>query len=151
MTLGRGVGERVVGAARAAEPVIRLRNRLDGHSCTVMQTLVEHLVLADAGWFDRVLSPAHRIYAHSGHRTGSLPSPPAERGCCTSRARFFSSDPDTGEPSRHLRSPTAIGRRSNCGKRPTAWHPPPDAGSAGVESVEVNGWHASEPDGGLNR
>lgn len=42
--------------------VIRLRNRLDGHSSTVTQTLIEHLVLTDAGWFDQVLEPARRLY-----------------------------------------------------------------------------------------
>ena len=45
-------------------PVIRLRNRLDGHSSTVTQTLIEHLVLTDPAWFDRVLEPARRLYAH---------------------------------------------------------------------------------------
>lgn len=44
-------------------PVIRLRNRLDGHSSTVTQTLIEHLVLTDDGWFDRVLAPARALYA----------------------------------------------------------------------------------------
>jgi 2-aminoadipate transaminase len=44
-------------------PVIRLRNRFDGHSSTVTQTLIEHLVLTDAGWFDRVLTPARALYA----------------------------------------------------------------------------------------
>ena len=50
-------------------PVIRLRNRLDGHSSTITQTLIEHLVLTDPGWFDRVLGPARTLY---GRRAGAL-------------------------------------------------------------------------------
>ena len=50
-------------------PIIRLRNRLDGHSSTVTQTLIEHLVLTDAGWFDRILTPARKLY---GERASAL-------------------------------------------------------------------------------
>ncbi len=44
------------------DPVIRLRNRGDSHSSTVTQTLVERLVTADDGWFDRVLAAANALY-----------------------------------------------------------------------------------------
>lgn len=43
-------------------PIIRLRNRLDGHSSTVTQTLIEHLLLTDPGWFDAVVEPARALY-----------------------------------------------------------------------------------------
>lgn len=50
-------------------PIIRLRNRIDGHSSTVTQTLIEHLVLTDAGWFDSVVTPARKLY---GERASAL-------------------------------------------------------------------------------
>lgn len=43
-------------------PVVRLRNRLDGHTSTVTQALVEHLLLTDPAWFDTVLAPARQLY-----------------------------------------------------------------------------------------
>lgn len=44
-------------------PIVRLRNRTDGHSSTVTQTLVEHLVLSDPHWFDDLLTRARALYA----------------------------------------------------------------------------------------
>jgi hypothetical protein len=43
--------------------VLRLRNRLDAHTSTVAQTLIERLVLTDPGWFDGVLDRARALYA----------------------------------------------------------------------------------------
>ena len=43
-------------------PVIRLRNRQDSHSSTVVQTLVERLVTTDDAWFDRVVAHANTLY-----------------------------------------------------------------------------------------
>jgi 2-aminoadipate transaminase len=44
------------------DPVVRLRNRLDGHTSTVTQALVEQLLLTDPAWFDTVLAPARQLY-----------------------------------------------------------------------------------------
>jgi len=44
------------------EPVVRLRNRQDSHSSTVVQTLVERLVTTDGSWFDRVVARATALY-----------------------------------------------------------------------------------------
>ncbi|HEY5877998.1 MAG TPA: PLP-dependent aminotransferase family protein [Nakamurella sp.] len=44
-------------------PVLRLRNRLDAHTSTVAQTLIERLVLTDPAWFDGVLGRASALYA----------------------------------------------------------------------------------------
>lgn len=49
------------------DPIVRLRNRLDGHTSTVTQALVEHLVLTDPAWFDEVLAPARRLYGQRAH------------------------------------------------------------------------------------
>ncbi|MCO7275376.1 aminotransferase-like domain-containing protein [Cellulosimicrobium cellulans] len=45
-------------------PVVRLRNRQDSHSSTFVQTLVEHLLLSRAGWFDDTLARANALYEH---------------------------------------------------------------------------------------
>ncbi|MET7421107.1 PLP-dependent aminotransferase family protein [Dactylosporangium sp. NPDC005555] len=44
------------------DPVIRLRNRVDAHSATVTQTLIERLVTGDPQWFDRIVGAANALY-----------------------------------------------------------------------------------------
>nr|MDT0660704.1 PLP-dependent aminotransferase family protein [Micromonospora sp. DSM 115978] len=44
------------------DPVIRLRNRLDVHTCSVTQAIVERLVTGDDKWYDRVVGRAADLY-----------------------------------------------------------------------------------------
>ncbi|MFC4588962.1 aminotransferase-like domain-containing protein [Sphaerisporangium corydalis] len=46
------------------EPVIRLRGRLDVHSSSVTQAIVERLVTADDQWYDRLAGTATALYRH---------------------------------------------------------------------------------------
>jgi 2-aminoadipate transaminase len=55
------------------DPVIRLRNRLDVHTGSVTQTIVERLVTSGDKWFDRVVSSATALYRErAGVLTGAL-------------------------------------------------------------------------------
>ncbi|MER5429526.1 PLP-dependent aminotransferase family protein [Streptomyces sp. NPDC002588] len=44
------------------DPVIRLRNRLDVHTSSVTQAIVERLLTDDAQWFDRIVRSATALY-----------------------------------------------------------------------------------------
>ncbi|SNT54248.1 aminotransferase-like domain-containing protein [Actinacidiphila glaucinigra] len=44
------------------EPVIRLRNRLDVHTSSVTQAMIERLLTDDAQWFDRIVRSATALY-----------------------------------------------------------------------------------------
>src|SRR5690606_20269486 len=46
------------------DAVVRLRNRQDSHSSTLVQTLVQHLLVSRPGWFDRTLERANALYRH---------------------------------------------------------------------------------------
>ena len=46
------------------EPVIRLRNRLDVHTSSVAQAIVERLVTADDKWYDELVRNAAALYRH---------------------------------------------------------------------------------------
>ncbi|MFF5364747.1 PLP-dependent aminotransferase family protein [Streptomyces scabiei] len=44
------------------DPVIRLRNRLDVHTSSVTQAMIERLLTDDAPWFDRIVAGATALY-----------------------------------------------------------------------------------------
>ncbi|MFE2322048.1 PLP-dependent aminotransferase family protein [Streptomyces sp. NPDC059441] len=44
------------------DPVIRLRNRLDVHTSSVTQAMIERLLTDDATWFDRTVAGATALY-----------------------------------------------------------------------------------------
>lgn len=44
------------------DPVIRLRNRLDVHTSSVTQTIIERLLTDDSGWFDGIVRGATALY-----------------------------------------------------------------------------------------
>ncbi|MEU6341985.1 PLP-dependent aminotransferase family protein [Streptomyces sp. NPDC046977] len=44
------------------DPVIRLRNRLDVHTSSVTQAIIERMLTDDADWFDRVVRSAVALY-----------------------------------------------------------------------------------------
>jgi 2-aminoadipate transaminase len=62
-TLGPGwrVGWMVL-PEHLVEPVIRLRNRLDVHTSSVTQAVVERLVTADDQWYDTIVRAAAELY-----------------------------------------------------------------------------------------
>jgi 2-aminoadipate transaminase len=51
------------------DPVVGLRNRLDVHTCSVTQGIVERLVTGDDQWFDAMISRAVALYRE---RAGAL-------------------------------------------------------------------------------
>jgi 2-aminoadipate transaminase len=71
------------------DPVIRLRNRLDVHTSSVTQAIIERLLTDDAQWFDRIVRSATALYreragvlidALQEQLTGALQIVPPEGG-----------------------------------------------------------------------